>query len=89
MKFFWEQFERALICRVKPKFDPNQITLHISAGLTDLIRRGEIELEYCPTDKMLADYMTKPLVGSKYMSFRDGVIGASPLSVDSRSVLVE
>ena len=44
MKFFWEQFERALICRVKPKFDPNQITLHISAGLnlTTIKQDGEV-----------------------------------------------
>ena len=57
--------------------------------ITDLIRRGEIVVEYCPTDKMLADYMTKPLVGTKFMLFRNGVTGASPPSVDSRSVLVE
>ena len=38
--------------------------------ITDLIRRNELEIEYCPTDDMIADYMTKPLVGAKFEKFR-------------------
>ncbi len=34
--------------------------------VADLIRRIEIELKYCPTGKMIADYMTKPLLGWKF-----------------------
>jgi hypothetical protein len=37
--------------------------------ITDLIEKGEVKIEYCPTDDMLADYMTKPLVGTKFLSF--------------------
>ena len=37
--------------------------------ITDLIKRNEMKIEYCPTDKMWADYMTKPLMGSKFKSF--------------------
>ena len=37
--------------------------------ITDLIQRGEVNIEYCPTDIMLADYMTKPLIGLKFMQF--------------------
>ena len=37
---------------------------------TDLIKRGEMKVEYCPTEEMDADYMTKPLVGSKFIKFR-------------------
>jgi len=32
--------------------------------ISDLIKRKEIEIKYCPTGSMWADYMTKPLVGS-------------------------
>ena len=39
--------------------------------VTDLIARQEVEVIYCPTDDMLADYMTKPTTGSKFHSFRD------------------
>jgi hypothetical protein len=31
--------------------------------ITDLIERKEIEVKYCPTDYMVADYMTKPITG--------------------------
>ena len=38
--------------------------------ITDLIKSGEVSIEYCPTDAMLADYMTKPLTGAKFVLFR-------------------
>ncbi len=42
--------------------------------ITDLIKQGEVEIEYCPTDDMMADYMTKPLVGVKYHKFRGWIM---------------
>lgn len=42
--------------------------------ITDLINRNEVSVEYCPTGQMLADYMTKPLVGSKFRSFRSEIM---------------
>ena len=41
---------------------------------TDLIQRKEIKVEYCPTKKMIADYMTKPTVGSKFIKLRDSIM---------------
>ena len=38
--------------------------------ITDLIERKEVEIKYCPTDEMIADYMTKPLLGAKFHKFR-------------------
>ena len=38
--------------------------------ITDLIERKEVEIEYCPKDEMIADYMTKPLLGAKFHKFR-------------------
>ena len=38
--------------------------------ITDLINRGEVKIKYCPTDLMIADYMTKPLIGYKFKKFR-------------------
>jgi hypothetical protein len=29
-----------------------------------------VQLKYCPTEKMIADYWTKPLVGAKFHYFR-------------------
>jgi hypothetical protein len=39
--------------------------------VTDLIGRDEVEIEYCNTDEMLADYNTKPVVGREFLLFRD------------------
>ena len=38
--------------------------------ITDLIERKVVEIKYCPTDEMIADYMTKPLSGAKTHKFR-------------------
>jgi hypothetical protein len=42
---------------------------------TDKIEKKEIRLIYCPTDKMIADYSTKPLQGAKFIEFRDLMLG--------------
>ena len=44
--------------------------------IADLIKRGDVTIEYCPTDAMLADYsMSKPLVHSKFLRFRKMIMG--------------
>ena len=42
--------------------------------ITDLIARKEVTIQYCPTDDMVADYMTKPLSGAKFHKFRKAVM---------------
>jgi hypothetical protein len=42
--------------------------------ITDLIKRQEVKVEYCPTESMLADYMTKPLIGIKFEKFRKDIM---------------
>ncbi len=37
--------------------------------ITDLINRNKIQIEYCPTEDVITDYMTKPLVGVKFKCF--------------------
>lgn len=38
--------------------------------ITDLIEQKEVAVKYCPTDSMIADFMTKPLTGAKFHKFR-------------------
>jgi hypothetical protein len=38
--------------------------------ITCLIEGKEVTIKYCPTDEMIADYMTKPLTGEKFTKFR-------------------
>ena len=41
----------------------------------DRIEKGELDLKYCPTEKMIADYFTKALQGSAFMKFWYVVMG--------------
>jgi hypothetical protein len=42
----------------------------------DRIDKGEIKIEHCPTDDMIADFFTKPLQGQKFIKFRNKIMGA-------------
>jgi hypothetical protein len=37
--------------------------------VTDQVEKKHIQIKFCPTDKMVADYMTKPLHGAKFKMF--------------------
>ena len=45
--------------------------------LTDQVEKGSLSIEYCPTDVMWADFMTKPLQGEKICKFCDKILGQS------------
>ena len=41
----------------------------------DRVKSGDIKVVYCPTDKMVADFFTKPLQRSIFKKFRNSVMG--------------
>ena len=43
--------------------------------VTDRVTDEKIIVEHCPTDQMLADYMSKPVQGSLFKTFRDVLMG--------------
>ena len=43
--------------------------------LTDQVEKGLVKIVYCPTGEMMADYMSKPLQGQKFLYFRDQIMG--------------
>ena len=47
---------------------------------TDRIKNGNVQVKYCPTKKMLADYMSKPVQGSLFQRFRDVIMGWKHIS---------
>ena len=49
--------------------------------VTDRIKKGELEVCWCPTEDMIADYPTKPLQGSSFRKFRDMIMGVVPPAV--------
>ena len=48
---------------------------------TDRIRNGNINVKHCPTDKMIADYMSKPTQGKLFHTFREVIMGWKHISV--------
>ena len=53
--------------------------------LTDKIDKGELSVEYKPTDLMKGDYNTKPQQGSKFRNFRDDIMGIRKIPEDEIS----
>ena len=44
--------------------------------ITDQVARGNAVIQYCPTDLMMGDFMTKPLQGSKFTAWRDVIMNS-------------
>ena len=60
------------------KLSSGKRTRHIKIWflfIKDRIKSGDIYIVYCPTDRMLADFLTKPLQGNKFKIFRDQLMG--------------
>ena len=56
----------------------SQKTRHIDIRyfyLKDLVERGVIEIEYCPTEAMIADFFTKPLQGALFNRLKEVIMG--------------
>ena len=45
----------------------------------DLMDKGEVEMEYCPTQEMLTDFFTKPLQGNLFQKLKKVILGQEPL----------
>jgi hypothetical protein len=43
--------------------------------IKDRIDKGEMEVAFCGTNDMVADYLTKPLQGEKFRGFRNSILG--------------
>ena len=66
--------------------------------VTDRIKKGEVRVEYCPTESMVADYFSKPLQGRLFRKLRNKIMNcegddpdtwklATAPDLDHRSVL--
>jgi hypothetical protein len=50
--------------------------------VADRIAKGDLTVVWCPTAKMIADFLTKPLQGRMFIQFRDVLMGAVPMWYD-------
>ena len=86
--------QSAILLENNGKNSSSKRTRHIKIRyyfITDRIKNDELQIEYCPTDNMVADYFTKPLQGKKFFQFRNTIMNLKyskkKLNLDHRSVL--
>ena len=58
--------------------------IYVSFFIKDVLKRENIELRHCPTERMIADYFTKPLQGSLFRKMRDIIMGVTLFPVEKR-----
>ena len=59
------------------RYSSSKRTKHLNIRyffITDRIKKGDLHIEYCPTDNMVADLFTKPLQGKKFLQFRKVIL---------------
>ena len=59
--------------------------------VADRVAKGDLRIEHCPTEDMVADYFTKPLQGAAFYKLRDQIMNiasSSPYHSSQRSVLM-
>ena len=54
-------------------------------AIKDHVDRGELKFFHCSTEKMVADYFTKPLQGVKFQEFRDMILGMKKVDTTGAS----
>jgi hypothetical protein len=87
--------QSAMLLEKNGRGSSSKRTRHINIRyffVADRVAAGEVKIQYCPTEEMLADFFTKPLQGSIFRRFRNFILNiqgdlASPTSQDHRSVL--
>ena len=52
--------------------------------IKDVLKRENIELKHCPTERMIADFFTKPLQGGLFKKLRDMIMGQTPYPTEER-----
>jgi len=50
----------------------------------DKITKGEILIQHCPTEEMVADILTKPMAGAQFKKLRDIMLGKSVSEIISK-----
>ena len=75
----YQDNQSAILLEKNGKASSSKRTKHIAVRyffITNRIQMGEAGIEWCPTEDMVADFMTKPLQGSTFTRFRDLIMGA-------------
>ena len=70
--------QSAILLEKNGRLSSSRRTRHINIKyffIQDRINAGDLSVQYCPTDKMIADFHSKPLQGRKFKNFCDQLMG--------------
>jgi len=77
----YQDNQSAMLLEKNGKMSSSRRTRHLEIQfffITENVANKKLRIEYCPTDDMVADFLTKPLNGSKFRRFRDFILGLPP-----------
>ena len=43
--------------------------------IKEIVDHGDLKIKHCPTESMVADFLTKPLQGKMFLDFRTAILG--------------
>ena len=81
----------AILLENNGKASSGKKTKHIDVRyffVKDRVESGEVSIEHCPTEEMIADFFTKPLQGSLFLKMRTLIMGL-PLPDEARAKIVK
>ena len=74
--------QSSMILERNGKASSGKRTRHINIRyffITDRVNMKEVEIKWCPTKDMVADFMTKPLQGSHFRRLHDLIMGMTSI----------
>ena len=81
----YQDNKSAILLEKNGRASSSKRTKHIEIRyyyVADRITKGDLTVVWCPTAKMIADFLTKPLQGRMFIQFRDVLMGAVPMWYD-------
>jgi hypothetical protein len=75
----YQDNKSAMLLETNGRASSSKRTKHINIRyyyVADRVAKGDLRVVWCPTDKMIADFLTKPLQGKAFVEFRDLLMGA-------------
>jgi hypothetical protein len=74
----YQDNKSAVLLETNGRASSSKRTKHINIWyyyVADRVAKGDLRIVWCPTDKMIADFLTKPLQGMAFVEFRNLLMG--------------
>ena len=84
---FYQDNQSAILLEKNGRSSCSEKSRHINIRyffIKDVLRREKITVAHCPTEHMIADYFTKPLLGNLFTFLRDIIMGITPYPAKER-----